>query len=109
MLLAVCHSKASGWEKVDDVSTVSDLRADQTNLVWAEADIRDLSDEDIAVIGEEFDLHPLAVEDAIHLRQRPKIEVYDNHLFCVVHQLDEVDGQLESSQMSCFIGDRYVL
>jgi magnesium transporter len=109
MLLAVCHSKGAGWEKVDDVSTVSDLREGRENLVWAEADVSDLSDQDIETIAEEFDLHPLAVEDAIHLRQRPKIEAYENHLFCVLHQLDEVNQQLEASQLSCFIGDRYVL
>jgi magnesium transporter len=109
MLLAVCHSKGTGWEQVGDLSTVSDLRANQSNLVWAEADVKDLSPEDIQIIGEEFDLHPLAVEDAVHLRQRPKVEAYENHLFCVFHQLDEVDGQLENTQLSCFIGDRYVL
>jgi len=109
MLLAVCHSKDAGWEEVGDVSTVSELRAQQGNLVWAEADVNDLDDGDIEVIAEEFDLHALAVEDAIHLRQRPKIEAYENHLFCVFHQLDEVDGQLEAIQLSCFIGERYVL
>jgi magnesium transporter len=109
MLLAVCHSKDAGWEQVDDVSTVSDLRAEQGNLIWAEADVTDLSPEDIQVIAQEFDLHPLAVEDAVHLRQRPKVEAYDNHLFFVFHELDEIEGQLESVQLSCFIGARYVL
>jgi magnesium transporter len=109
MLLAVCHSKGAGWEQVDDVSTVSDLRAKRGNLVWAEADVTGLSPEDIQVIAEEFDLHPLAVEDTIHLRQRPKVEAYANHLFFVFHELDEIEGQLEAVQLSCFIGERYVL
>lgn len=109
MLLAVCHSKGAGWEEVADVSTVSELRAEQGNLVWAEADVKDLGPGDVDVIAEEFALHPLAVEDAVHLRQRPKAEVYENHLFLVFHQLDEIDGQLEASQLSCFVGERYVL
>jgi magnesium transporter len=109
MLLAVCHSKGAGWEQVDDVSTVSDLRAKQGNRVWAEADVTGLSPEDIQVIAEEFDLHPLAVEDAVHLRQRPKVDAYENHLFVVFHELDEIEGQLEAVQLSCFIGERYVL
>ena len=109
MLLAVCHSKGTGWEQVADLSTVSDLRMQQGNLVWAEADVKDLTEEDIATIAEEFSLHHLAVEDAVHLRQRPKIEAYEGHLFAVFHQLDEEDGQLEATQLSCFIGDRYVL
>jgi magnesium transporter len=109
MLIAICHSKASGWREVDDLATVSDLRSHDDNLVWAEVDVADLSSEDIATIAEEFDLHPLAVEDAMHARQRPKIETYENHLFVVLHQLDEQEGQLEPVQIACFVGDHYVL
>ena len=109
MLIAVCHSKASGWQDISDLSTVSDLRADSDNLLWAEVDVADLTTEDVATIGEEFDLHPLAVEDAVHARQRPKIERYSNHLFVVVHELDEVEGQLEPVQIACFVGDHFVL
>ena len=65
--------------------------------------------EDIDTIAEEFGLHPLAVEDAVNTRQRPKVESYEGHLFIVFHQLDEVDGQLEARQIACFIGDRFVL
>lgn len=110
MLLAVCHSEGTArWEKVDDLDRLSDLRAQTGNLLWAEADIADLTKEDIELIAEEFDLHYLAVEDAIHIRQRPKFEGYDSHMFAVVQQLDEADGQLEPVQIACFIGDQYVL
>jgi magnesium transporter len=109
MLLAVCHSAQSGWKEVSDLASVSDLREDETNLIWAEADVTHLTDEDAAVIAEEFGLHPLAVEDAMSPRQRPKLETYENHMFIVLHQLDEVAGQLEASQLACFVGDRFVL
>ena len=109
MLLAVCHSSTTGWTHVDDLARLSDLRAQQGNLLWAEADVSQLTDEDVATIAEEFDLHALAVEDAVHLRQRPKIDIYDNHLFLVMHQLNQEDGQLEAAQIACFIGPQYVL
>ena len=109
MLLAVCHSTKAGWSKVDDLSTLSELRKESGNLLWAEADVEDLDDTDIATIADEFDLHELAVEDAGAPRQRAKLDVYENHLFLVVHQLDEEDGQLEPSQLSFFVGERYVL
>lgn len=109
MLLAVCHSSIHGWTNVDDLGRLSDLRSEQGNLLWAEADVVNLTKEDVHTIAEEFGLHELAVEDALHLRQRPKIDVYDNHLFLVMHQLNEEDGQLEAAQISCFIGPRYVL
>ena len=109
MLMAVCHSSETGWTEVDDLDRLSDLRGEHGKLLWAEADISNLTPQDVATIAEEFGLHSLAVEDAMHLRQRPKIDVYDNHSFLVMHQLDEHDGQLEATQIACFIGHRYVL
>ena len=109
MLMAICHSAENGWSEVEDLARVSDLRAAQGTLLWAETDVSTLTDEDIAVIAEEFDLHPLAVEDAVNARQRPKIESYENHVFVVFDQLDLVRDQLEATQIACFIGDRYVL
>lgn len=109
MLMAVCHSAETGWQKVKDLESLSDLRGEHGKLLWAEADISDLTQEDVNTIAEEFGLHPLAVEDAVHLRQRPKIDIYDNHSFLVVHQLNEENGQLEAAQIACFIGSRYVL
>lgn len=108
MLLAVCHSD-KGWAKVSDLDRLSDLREEAGNLLWAEADVGQLTAEDIAVIAEEFDLHPLAVEDASAPRQRPKLEAYSGHLFMTLHQLDEENGQLEPVQLGFFIGTRYVL
>ena len=109
MLMALCHSAETGWTNVEDITQLSELRAAGNNLLWAEADVRDLNDEDVALIAEEFGLHPLAVEDAIHTRQRPKIDRYENHLFLVVHELVETNGQLEAAQIGCFIGEHYVL
>lgn len=109
MLMAICHPAHGGWTKVEDLDRLSDLRKESGNVLWAEADVSNLTEEDIHVIAEEFGLHTLAVEDAISTRQRPKIESYEGHRFVVFHQLDEVDGQLEAAQIACFVGDRYVL
>jgi magnesium transporter len=107
--MALCHSDETGWTKVEDLARLSDLRAVRGNVVWAEADVADVTQEDADIIAEEFDLDPLAVEDAVHPRQRPKIEPYEHHLFVVVHQLDEEDGQLEAKQIACFVGERYLI
>ena len=109
MLMAVCHSSETGWTQVKELERLSDLRAQAGNVLWAEADVATLTPEDIDTIAEEFGLHPLAVEDAVNARQRPKLESYEGHLFIVFHELDEVEGQLEACQIACFIGDRYVL
>ncbi|MDQ3951897.1 MAG: magnesium transporter CorA family protein [Actinomycetota bacterium] len=109
MLMAICHSAEDGWTEIDDLERVSDLRTTEGVLLWAETDVSTLTPEDIATIAEEFELHPLAVEDAVHARQRPKLEVYENHMFVVFDQLDHVDDQLEATQIACFVGERYVL
>src|SRR5512146_2539928 len=52
----------------------------------------------------EFDLHPLAVEDARHGHQRPKIEEYGDSLF-VVLQILEMDesGGLKQGELDVFV------
>ena len=108
MLLAICHHRETGWEQVTDLARISDLRS-KGELVWAEADVKDLTEEDVGLIAEEFSLHELAVEDAVTLRQRPKFEIFPDHTFIVLHQLNEERGQLEPAQLSMFVGDHYVL
>ena len=109
MLRAISWTKDAGWAELEDLSVISDL-CDQSGVrVWADVDIADLKQEDIATIAEEFGLHELAVEDATGAKERPKLEEYDKHLFVVVHQLEEIDGQLEPLQIACFVGTRFVL
>ena len=108
MVLAICHHRETGWQQVSDLAQIPDLRS-KGELVWAEADVKDLTGNDVAIIAEEFSLHELAVEDAVTLRQRPKLETFPDHVFVVLHQLNEEGGQLEPAQLSLFVGDHYVL
>ncbi len=109
MLKATYHTPETGWQEVADLTTISNICDRSGSRVWAEANVASLTREDIATIAEEFGLHELAVEDATEPRERPKLEEYDKHLFVVVHELQEQDGQLEAVQIACFIGTRYVL
>ena len=109
VLLAACHDKDSGWTQVEDLTRISDLRAEAGTVLWAETDVASLSSEDVSLIAEEFDLPSLAVEDAVNTRQRPKLEVYEDQLFIVMHQLDEEDDQLEATQIAAFVGEGFVL
>ncbi len=56
-----------------------------------------------------FDLHPLAVEDVLHQRQRPKAEVYEDTLFIVVRIPHVRDGVTTFEQVSIFLGSDFVL
>ena len=41
----------------------------------------------LRILGERFNLHPLALEDVLDTNQRPKVEQYDDYLFIVAKML----------------------
>lgn len=92
-------------------------RADST-FVWVA--LHDPSPEELAPLQAAFDLHPLAVEDALQPRQRPKVEEYGESLFAVLHLLSfETDvphvphgaqpPRLQAGQLAIFAGPHYVV
>jgi magnesium transporter len=85
------------------VADISEYLADEAATVWL--DLRDPSQEDLAVVSEEFGLHPLAVEDALHHSRRPKLDRYPSHLFLTAYgaRLDPSTGELATSEIAAFI------
>lgn len=70
----------------------------------------------IQALARKYDLHPLAVEDVLHARQRPKVEAYGGEeseflarLFIVTRLLYVRDGNLRHEQFSIFLGHNTVL
>lgn len=55
-----------------------------------------------------FGIHPLAMEDVVHVHQRPKVEDYGNHVFVVSRMIEEADP-LRTDQVSLFLGKRFLL
>jgi magnesium transporter len=109
VLRAARYSESSGWGEIRELESVSDLRDEEGNLFWARVDVKDLTNEDVELIIKEFDLPGRAVDAAVNARSRPKIETFDDVLFLILHELDEVDGQLEAFQIAAFAGDDYLL
>jgi magnesium transporter len=65
--------------------------------------------EELAEMQQEFGLHELAVEDAQHGHQRPKIEEYGDSLFAVLQTVEMVDDELQIGEVDVFVGRNYVL
>lgn len=63
----------------------------------------------LQVLQERFGLHPLAVEDAAVAHQRPKIEVYGNHLFIVLRTARLQKGEIEYGETHIFAGKGFVI
>ena len=63
----------------------------------------------LSKLGERFGLHPLALEDAMNVPQRPKAERYEKHYFLIVHSLRRSGEGLIDEQVSVFFGDGWVI
>ena len=69
------------------------------------------TEEEFDSIRREFDLHELAVEDAIHAHQRPKLEVYGDMVFIVLKTARYVDPEevVRLGEILIFLGHDYVI
>jgi len=62
----------------------------------------------IEELGRLFKLHPLSLEDVVHVHQRAKVEDYGDHLF-IVARMVSYDGQLAHEQLSIFLGKNFIV
>jgi magnesium transporter len=85
------------------VAQISEHLADPAVTVWL--DLRDPDREDLAVLREEFGLHPMAIEDAVFEHERPKLDRYRSHLFLTAYgaRLDGTTGRLATSELAAFV------
>jgi magnesium transporter len=107
-MLVSCVAYRNGEKMADiDVRDIH-LYLDKPDcFVWVA--LTDPAPAELAQMQEEFDLHPLAVEDARNSYQRPKVEEYGNVLFAVVHMIEEDGGDLRVGEVHIFAGRNYVL
>ena len=69
------------------------------------------SETELTEVAEAFGLHALAVEDAVKAHQRPKVDLYDDHLFLILKTLWYVDEDdaVETGEISLFVGGDFVI
>ena len=84
------------------------LAADDDSVVWL--DLFDPTMQDLQIVVEEFGLHPLAVEDAVHDHQRPKVDRYHSHLFVNVYATRVNDDcDVQTAEISMFVTPRALI
>lgn len=107
-MLINCVAYQDGRKLADlDIEEISDYLEKPDCFVWVA--LRDATHAELEKMQEEFDLHPLAVEDAHKGHQRPKIEEYGESLFAVVHLLDLQQGEIKQGEVDIFVGRNFVL
>jgi magnesium transporter len=84
-------------------------RQDDDTFVWV--GLHDPSPEEFESVATEFELHPLAVEDAIHAHQRPKLELYGDMLFLVIKtaRYDDAREAIEFAELQMLAGKGYLV
>jgi magnesium transporter len=82
---------------------------DNKRVTWINID--GLGDIDVLrLLGERFNLHPLALEDVLDTGQRPKVEHYDDYLFIVAEMLYlDTAVQMCGEQVSMFLGKSFLI
>ena len=108
-MLINCVAYRDGAKLADiPVERISDHMGQPGCFVWVA--LRDASDEELAQMQHEFGLHDLAVEDAAHGHQRPKIEEYGDSVFAVLHLLElSPTDEWQIGEVNIFAGPNYVL
>ena len=104
-----CAAYDSNGQRRDiTLDAISDVLAvDDGSFVWV--GLYEPEDALLDKLQEEFNLHPLAVEDAQHAHQRPKLESFDNTLFIAAHTAQHVDGHVRFGETQLFVGPRFLV
>ncbi|UQA96364.1 magnesium/cobalt transporter CorA [Streptomyces halobius] len=84
-------------------------RAEGRSFLWL--GMYEPTQEEFDRVSSDFGLHPLAVEDALHAHQRPKLEVYDDSLFMVLKPItyDVAADTVTATEVMLFVGDSFVV
>lgn len=85
------------------------LKSDD-NILWL--DIQDVDDNDIDILTQIFDLHPLTIEDFIMANARPKVENFTDYIFLVffsMESMDKVTGKIKTGEMNICLGKNFLI
>ena len=96
-------------ERHFDPVDISEHRGKAGKVIWL--DVQDPTEEDFALLKEEFDFHHLALDDCRQAHARPKLEKYDNYVFFVVYEVrpELLSRRLQTVELDIFFGANYVV
>lgn len=107
-MLINCSVYENGRKLADIPKEEIHLHLDKPNrFVWVA--LKDATPEELEEMRVEFGLHELAIEDARHGHQRPKIDEYGDCVFTVMHTIECEGDELRVGELDVFVGPNYVL
>lgn len=103
-----CAVYRDGAREDIGLDAISDVLAiDDGSFIWV--GLYEPEEALLDKLQEEFGLHDLAIEDAHHAHQRPKIEAYGKSLFLAVHTAQLIEGHVRFGETHVFIGPRFLI
>jgi magnesium transporter len=108
-MLINCVAYENGTKLADiPIAQISDYLRRSGCFVWVA--LKDATDEELTTMQDEFGLHELAIEDARHGHQRPKVEEYGDTLFAVLHTVElSPTDEIRIGELDIFVGTNFVL
>lgn len=89
------------------IDAISDVLKESNTLVWL--GVHEPDTQLLRKMQEEFSLHDLAIEDAQHAHQRPKLEAYGDTLFIVVETAQTQNGKVFFGETHLFVGRNFII
>lgn len=91
------------------IENLSELIADQNNLVWVDMEAPTAADEKI--LADVFHFHPLTIEDATATRNQPKVEAFSGYLFFIVHgvRVETNSRTFATKELDGYLGKNFVV
>jgi magnesium transporter len=107
-MLVNCVAYTQGQKLADiAIADISEHIRRPDTFVWVA--LKDPTSEELAAVQEEFDLHDLAIEDALKGDQRPKLEEYGSSLFVVMHTVEHEGEDLRVGEVAIFLGPQFLV
>jgi magnesium transporter len=109
VLVIVDRALYDGGKRCDDVRPRVPHGRDASCFVWT--GLVEPTQAELDEAAAEFGLHPLAVEDALHAQQRPKLEQYGDSWFIVLKTVEYVDHEevIKVGDVMLFVGDHFIV
>jgi magnesium transporter len=104
-----CHLFRDGTivEEAFDPARISDTLQDEGTLMWL--DVVEPSEQDLAMLQEEFDLPPVVIEDVREQEQRPHVEAFGDAYFIVMYAFALQERQAIPQELHAIVGPRYLV
>jgi magnesium transporter len=110
-MIVDCAVYEEGRRRTGELSLESASQACRQDGAFVWLGLFEPTPAELDTVRGEFNLHELAVEDALHAHQRPKLEVYDDTLFVVLKPARYVDSEevVETGEIHLFVSDSFVV